>query len=309
MSADGKTEMMLWDLRNLYGLMTAQKTYSAMTSEKYDYQFRTERPFIASETTFSSASGSYAHYLGSFKRSYDWMKHSIEGIMNMNLLGVPLTGADVCGTTGAVDDEMLCARWYQLATFYPIVRNNYMDAKDASEPYLLKDKAAQAMVKAAMNDRMMITRYLYTVMFEASKNGGAIFKPMYFEYPEDSDAYFNLYSDFLFGNHVKVSPVLADVAEYDSYFPGVMGEAWVNIFNTADIQLPGDAKVNKRAMIKPADHVNAYLRPGSIIPIQSLEYISPPDTEGIEHAGTAKTTAELVNDAKMSLMINPDNQG
>ena len=137
MSADGKTEMMLWDLRNLYGLMTAQKTYSAMTSEKYDYQFRTERPFIASESTFSSASGSYAHYLGAFKRSYDWMKHSIEGIMNMNLLGVPLTGADVCGTTGAVDDEMLCARWYQLATFYPIVRNNYMDAKNPSEPYLL----------------------------------------------------------------------------------------------------------------------------------------------------------------------------
>ena len=40
-----------------------------------------------------------------------------------------------------------------------------------------------------------------------------------------------------------------------------------------------------------------------------MNYVSPKDKEGIKHAGVAKTTYELVNDAKLSLMINPDNQG
>ena len=41
------------------------------------------------------------------------MKHSIAGVMNFNMFGVPLTGPETCGyftDSGNAEDE-LCARW------------------------------------------------------------------------------------------------------------------------------------------------------------------------------------------------------
>lgn len=50
------------------------------------------------------------------------MKYSIAGIMNMNMFGIPLVGADVCGFFGKTRDSEMCGRWIQLATFYPFAR-------------------------------------------------------------------------------------------------------------------------------------------------------------------------------------------
>jgi alpha-glucosidase (family GH31 glycosyl hydrolase) len=40
------------------------------------------------------------------------MKKSISGIMNMNMFGIPLVGADTCGTYGDSDQDELCGRWF-----------------------------------------------------------------------------------------------------------------------------------------------------------------------------------------------------
>lgn len=50
------------------------------------------------------------------------MNYSIAGIMNMNMFGIPHAGADVCGFFGEKRDDEMCARWIQLATFYPFAR-------------------------------------------------------------------------------------------------------------------------------------------------------------------------------------------
>ena len=65
------------------------------------------------------------------------------------------------------------------------------------------------------------------------------------------------------GEAIKVSPLLSDVTSYKSLFPGNDGESWVNIFDFTDIvQVSTD-----RQDVSPGAHVNAYLRPGSIMPM------------------------------------------
>jgi len=44
------------------------------------------------------------------------MKRSIAGIMNMNMFGIPFTGADVCGLSSdenlkQEESDEICARW------------------------------------------------------------------------------------------------------------------------------------------------------------------------------------------------------
>jgi alpha-glucosidase (family GH31 glycosyl hydrolase) len=42
----------------------------------------------------------------------------------MSMYGVSNVVSDACGTYGVFDEE-LCARWMQVAAFFPMIRNYY----------------------------------------------------------------------------------------------------------------------------------------------------------------------------------------
>lgn len=64
---------------------------------------------------------------------------SISGVMNFNMFGVPLVGPDTCGYYDTqTDDDEICGRWFQLATFYPLSRMNMEYGSEENEPYMLK---------------------------------------------------------------------------------------------------------------------------------------------------------------------------
>lgn len=128
-----------YDVHSLYGLMQESTTYYIWRDEKFP--LKDQRPFLLSRSTFSGSGRYTSHWLGDNWRKWEYMRYSIAGIMNMNMFGIPHAGADVCGFFGKKDDE-LCARWTQLAAFYPFARNHYnrtfiLDPIEGSEPYRL----------------------------------------------------------------------------------------------------------------------------------------------------------------------------
>lgn len=60
---------------------------------------------------------------------------SVISTMSNGILGMPLTGADVCGSIGNTTAE-LCARWYTVAAFQPFARNHNQIDNIAQEPWM-----------------------------------------------------------------------------------------------------------------------------------------------------------------------------
>lgn len=66
------------------------------------------------------------------------IEQSIIGIMNMNMFGIPFTGADICGYVGFLQDPEMCTRWHQVGSFYPLSRNHRACWGEPSEPWRFK---------------------------------------------------------------------------------------------------------------------------------------------------------------------------
>lgn len=129
--------------------MMSKNTHKYLTT---DPAHKDKRPFILTRSTFTST-GSYAsHWLGDSFRDWKYLKYSISGIMNMNMFGIPHVGADICGFYGKDRDDELCARWTQLATFYPLARFHYDKDSDDNEPYLMEEPY-KSISRRAMLDR------------------------------------------------------------------------------------------------------------------------------------------------------------
>ncbi len=82
------------------------------------------RPFTLMKSTFAG-SGKYGqHMLRGSEGEWKDMRLAIAGMMNFNMFGIPMVGADVCGSwsTNVTANQELCGRWFQLATFMPFAR-------------------------------------------------------------------------------------------------------------------------------------------------------------------------------------------
>ena len=107
---------------------------------------------------------------------------------------------DACGSLGPMDED-LCARWTQLSTFMPMVRN-YFNATyrnpsngqrvntDPSEPWIAKTDSLK-LAYAAMSDRLRFSRYLYTQHYLAHTVGGSLVRPLFFDFPTDEGCFWD----------------------------------------------------------------------------------------------------------------------
>jgi alpha-glucosidase (family GH31 glycosyl hydrolase) len=250
--------MRVYNTKPLTSFMQSLNTYNYL-------KLIGKRPFILSRSNVIGL-GRYAiHWLGDNYSTYESMKLSLAGIFNFQMFGFSMMGADVCGFNNNSTDT-LCARWHTLGAFYPFARNHNNRDNKSKEPYAVGELTLKS-VKLALSYRYSLIRYLYTELFFISLNGGTFFKPLFFEFPEDSELFERIEESFMFGKAFLMIPIYSDKEDsIISYFPNAnwnnfpSGKNIVNYNNTV-----GGVEVILNGSF---DVIHLYMRGGQIIPRQ-----------------------------------------
>lgn len=113
---------------------------------------------------------------------------------------------------------------------------------------------------------MEYLRYMYTKFFEASRFGGTVIRPLFFEFPLDEKCHEDYEHTFLMGDALKISPQLQKGGkDIKSYFPANTSFIDLNNYSN-EIQGGHDGKYVD--LKSSNDYVNVHLRNGKIFPWQ-----------------------------------------
>lgn len=127
---------------------------------------RKKRPMIIGRSAYAGLGKYGSQWMGDSYSKVEYMGYSVTSIMSQNIVGIPLSGADICGFYGDVSAE-LCARWYMVGAFYPFSRNHNSITSDPQLPWNFNIVYRNTLtyydiIKRAMNVKMHLIRYYYT---------------------------------------------------------------------------------------------------------------------------------------------------
>lgn len=184
---------------------------------------------------------------GDIDSSFQAFRNQVNTGLNVGMAGIPLWTTDIGGFHGGdpKDEEFreLIVRWFQYATFSPILRM-HGDRQPHSKP--LSDHGGGSMVTGAANEiwsygpeveeilkkyikiRDILIPYINELMTEAHVNGDPIMRTLFYEFPKDLKAW-DVSDTYLLGDSILVAPI----ENYKSrsrkvYLPG--DENWVDVY-------------------------------------------------------------------------------
>ena len=237
----------------------------------YDYLEKnlTRRPFILSRST-TLGSGKYSfHWLGENFSNLDNLKHSISGIFNFNIYGIPFTGADICGYFDNSTSE-LCLRWYNLGAYYPFMRNHNSKFSTNQYPWSFDNINKYDflfLIRKNINKRYSLLRYMYSQLFLISLNEkGSFFKPVMFEFPEENLSFENIENRVMFGEAFLIC-AFYDNNEDDKEFE--FPKAHFNKYPKGRNIINFEEENRRLTLDGKLDTVNLFLRGGYIVPFQN----------------------------------------
>ena len=157
----------------------------------------------------------------------------------------------------------LCARWHQLGAGYSFSRNHNTDDGIEQDPVALGKVVEQA-AKEALLVRYAHLPYLYTLFYKANRSGGTVLRPLFFEFPNDTNAGF-IDEQFMWGSAMMFAPALNQGETVSTiYFPA---GTWYHSVNYARATSTGQFMRQKAGFDVP----NVYYRAGSIVPTQEAK--------------------------------------
>lgn len=235
---------------------------------------------------------------------------------------------DIGGHMQGIEDGELYARWIQFGVFSPILRlhstnNPYQDRR----PWL-QDVTTFHVMREALQLRHQLIPYLYTMAWRNTTEGIPLITPMYYEYPEDENAYRCL-QQYRFGTELIVAPfttprdpdtrlsrqqVWLPEGHWYNFFTDdhYEGQRWIAVYGELD-QIPVFAKGGAIVPLAPRTGWGSTSNPEvldvHIFPQQSNHfelYEDDGETTAYRHGHTCLTAFDLnVRDHGVEFTIEP----
>jgi hypothetical protein len=162
---------------------------------------------------------------------------------------------------GGANDEELYLRWIQYGVFSPILRTHATNASNI-ERRIWKFPNFLSMRKA-IELRYSLIPYIYTSARYAYDTGVGLCRPMYYDYPEQEEAY-RYEGQYMFGNDMLVAPI----TQSDNGTGSVSQTVWLpegKWYEAATgMLLEGGTTVTRNFT---REQIPYYYREGAIIPL------------------------------------------
>ena len=171
-----------------------------------------ERPYVINRAGFAGIQR-YAQVWGGDNLT-DWrtVKFNLATIMGMGLSGCANMGCDIGGFAGPAPEGELLLRWIQSGIFQPrFTLNSANTDNTVTQPWMYEEHLPYVRAAYALRYRML--PYLYSCMYEASRTGLPVMRPLFLEFPEDERCYTDENLCFLFGPSVLVANVVEPGAQ------------------------------------------------------------------------------------------------
>jgi alpha-glucosidase len=165
---------------------------------------------------------------------------------------------------GAVEPE-LYTRWVQFGAFSPILRTHTTKNPETERRIWAYPEPYSSILRSTFQLRYALQPYLYTEARRTYDTGVAFFRPLYYDWPEQAEAYSSK-GEYVFGDQMLAAPVVTPedkvsaLAAESVWLPS--GE-WIE-WPTGK-HLTGPASVERSFSI---DQTPVYLRAGAIVPMQ-----------------------------------------
>lgn len=208
-----------WEHRsvhNLWGKSFHELTYKSLTKRLENTN--RQRPFILTRSYYSGSQRTAAMWTGDNMAKWEYLKVSIPMVLTSNVAGMPFAGADVGGFFGDPSKELL-TRWYQTGIWYPFFRAHAHIDSRRREPWIAGEPFTSIM-RDAVRLRYKLIPTLYTLFYESSITGAPVWRPIFYEHPENLDAQ-TIDDQFFLGNSgLLVKPVTDENAsKVNIYIP------------------------------------------------------------------------------------------
>lgn len=208
-------------------------------------------PTLIRSAWFNSQKYGALAWSGDIDSSFDSLRRQIQVGLNMGVSGIPWWTSDIGGFHSGDSNsgyfKELLIRWFQFATFSPILR---MHGDRQPHTPKIGEKGGgvrtsggpneiwsfgplvESILKKHVSIRQKLKPYLIHVYKETSKYGYPIMRPMFLEYPHDPQAWKETYQ-YLLGSDLLIAPVVDHKAtQLEVYLPE--GNTWVNLIDNKE---------------------------------------------------------------------------
>jgi hypothetical protein len=175
---------------------------------------------------------------------------------------------DIGGHMPGEETPELYTRWIQWGVFSPIVRTHTTKNPETERRIWAYPAEYAEIMRDAFVLRYALIPYIYTSAREAYDTGIAICRPMYYDYPDASEAY-EARNQYMFGDNMMVAPIAAPVSRASQLATTSIwlppGE-WFEWASGARLHsAPNGNRVERNFAL---DQIPVFVKAGAVIPMQ-----------------------------------------